>query len=200
MPVPARTSTKSRIDEQTWIETALDMLATGGISAVRVEPLALKLGVTKGAFYSRYPTRDALLSAMLDYWRRVSTIDVLEAYARIDEPAEKKLERILKLSTRRADASQRGLMEMGIRIWADQDDRAAHTMEEIDAYRLGYFKAVLQGNGFKEAEAEARALLVYGYIVADACLSGQRDEATKRLVRHVLSGGILNGFGDDRGN
>lgn len=183
----------SRIDEQTWIETALDMLATGGISAVRVEPLALKLGVTKGAFYSRFPTRDALLTAMLDYWRRISTTDVLQAYAAIEEPPEQKLERILKLSTRRADARHRGLMEMGIRIWADQDGRAAKTMAEIDSYRLGYFKAVLQANGFSESEAEARALLVYGYMVADGCLSGQRSDEAKRLIRAVLSDGLVDG-------
>lgn len=181
----------SRIDEQDWIEAALDMLAKGGLGAVRIEPLALKLGVTKGAFYARYPTRDALLMAMLGYWRRVSTIDVFEGFAAIDEPPEQRLERIVRLSTRRSDARNRGLLEMGIRIWADTDARAAATMEEIDAYRLDYFEAVLRANGFHPKEAKARALLVYGYMVADTCVSGKRSDETKSLIRSLLTNGIV---------
>lgn len=192
MNIATRTIVNSRIDEQDWIEAALDMLAKGGVGAVRVEPLALKLGVTKGVFYARYPTRDALLAAMLDYWRHVSTIDVFDGFAAIDEPPEQRLERIIRLSSRRPDVRNRGLLEMGIRIWADTDARAAATMKEIDAYRLSYFEAVLKANGFDQEEAEARALLVYGYMIADACLSGRRDESTKRYVRNLLSAGIVS--------
>ena len=64
----------SRIDESRWIEAALTLLADGGVDAVKVEPLAERLGVTKGAFYVRYANRDELLLAMLDYWRRESTM------------------------------------------------------------------------------------------------------------------------------
>ena len=76
--VPAQRNRSSRVDEASWIEAALSLLADGGIAAVRVEPLALKLGVTKGAFYSRYPTRDALHVAMLQYWRREKTSELIE--------------------------------------------------------------------------------------------------------------------------
>lgn len=192
MQVTKRAIVNSRIDEQDWIEAAFDMLAKGGVGAVRVEPLALKLGVTKGVFYARYPTRDALLAAMLDYWRNVSTVGVLEALASIDESPEQRLERIVKLSNRRPDARNRGLLEMAMRIWADTDARAAATMKEIDACRLNYFEAVLRSNGFDQDEAEARALLIYGYMVADACLSGSRSESTKRFIRGLLSAGIVN--------
>lgn len=195
MQIATRTIVNSRIDEQDWIEAALDMLAKGGLAAVRVEPLALKLGVTKGAFYARYPTRDALLMAMLDYWRRVSTLDVLSGFAAIDESPERRLDRVVKLSSRRPDVRNRGLLEMGIRIWADSDPIAAATMQEIDSYRLDYFKAVLRANGFEEAEAEARALLVYGYMIADACVSGRRSEDTKRAIRALLTAGIVDGQG-----
>lgn len=187
----ARTVQNSRIDEQAWIEAALDMLAKGGLAAVRVEPLALKLGVTKGAFYARYPTRDALLMAMLDYWRRVSTIDVFTALAAIEESPAQQLERIVTISTRRPDVRHRGLLEMGIRIWADHDPRAAATMKEIDDYRLDYFEAVLRANGFEEGEAEARALMIYGYMIADACLSGRRSEDTRRLVRALVTANVV---------
>ncbi|HYI43128.1 MAG TPA: TetR/AcrR family transcriptional regulator [Sphingomicrobium sp.] len=192
MQTATKASVNSRIDEQDWIEAALDMLARGGLGAVRIEPLALRLGVTKGAFYARYPTRDALLVAMLDYWRRVSTVDVLTGFAAMDEAADERLERIVKLSSRRSDVRNRGLLEMGIRIWADSDARAAVTMKEIDAYRLDYFRSVLRSNGFSGQDAEARAVLIYGYLIADACLSGVRSEDTKRSIRALLTNGVID--------
>ena len=189
----AKQSFNSRIDEQEWIEAALVMLAEGGLGAVRVERLALKLGVTKGAFYARYPTRDALLAAMLDYWRKVSTVDVFTGFAAMDEPPEQRLERIVKLSSRRPDVRHRGMLEMAIRVWADSDARAAATMEEIDSYRLDYFKAVLRANGFSPADADARALLIYGYLIVDACLSGRRSDDTRQAIREVLTAGVIDG-------
>lgn len=187
MASKARKPRVSRIEEDDWIESAFDMLANGGVAAVRVEPLADRLGVTKGAFYARYPTRDALLAAMLEYWRRVSTVDVLTAFAEINERPVERLRRILDLPFRRADVRNRARMEMAIRIWAHHDERAAKTMAEIDAYRIRYFESVLRANGFAAPEAEARAFLIYAYVVADGSLPGARSPALRSRVRQLLS-------------
>jgi hypothetical protein len=46
---------KSRLSRERWIEAALDALADGGVAAVAVEPLAARLGVTKGSFLPGRP-------------------------------------------------------------------------------------------------------------------------------------------------
>jgi DNA-binding transcriptional regulator YbjK len=46
----------------------LDVLRDDGIERVRVEPLAAKLGVTKGSFYWHFVNREALIEAALDAW------------------------------------------------------------------------------------------------------------------------------------
>ena len=38
------------------------------MAAVAVEPLAVRLGATKGSFYWHFANRDALLQAALDLW------------------------------------------------------------------------------------------------------------------------------------
>ena len=177
----------SRIAAASWIETALTLLADGGVDAVRIEPLAEKLGVTKGAFYARYPSRDALLGAMLDYWRQESTLAVLSLLTSIAESPEERLRRVLMLPFRRPDIKERARMELGIRIWAYRDAAAAATMQEIDAYRLTYFRSVLEANGYGSDEAEARAFLIYAYIMADGTLPGNRTESTRALCRGILS-------------
>ena len=177
----------SRLDESDWIEAALGLLADGGIDAVKVEPLAERLGVTKGAFYARYDTRDDLLVAILDYWRRESTVAVIAGLGAINEAPAERLQRILRLPFRRADAKDRGRMEMAIRLWGHRDPRAAATMAEVDAYRLQYFRSVLEWNGVPRDEAEARAFLIYAYIAVDGTLPGERSERMRAICRDVLA-------------
>jgi len=64
----AEKSKATRLDAAAWIAAAFDALADGGIDAVRVEPLAKALGITKGSFYWHFADRRALLDAMLRHF------------------------------------------------------------------------------------------------------------------------------------
>ena len=51
-----------------WLRAARLALLHNGPEAVRVEPLARDLGVTKGSFYWHFRDRGALLEALLVEW------------------------------------------------------------------------------------------------------------------------------------
>ena len=69
-----------------WIDAALQALAAGGPDAVRVEALAVRLGVSKGGFYWHFTDRQALLEEMLDTWEKTVVEDVI---ARVEsQPAD----------------------------------------------------------------------------------------------------------------
>src|SRR3954454_2507491 len=68
----------TRTPRSSWIDEGLRALADGGPDAVRIEPLAKALGVTKGGFYWHFDHRRALLEEMLDTWERVSVDEVIE--------------------------------------------------------------------------------------------------------------------------
>lgn len=176
----------SRIDASEWLEAALQQLADGGIDQVRVEPLAARLGITKGAFYKRYANRDDLLVAMLDYWFEESTASVITTYADIDEPPPERLERILLTPFRREDFHERARMEMAIRLWAHLDGRAADTMRRVDAQRLRYMEKVLRDNGFEANDAASRAFLIYAYILAEGTMSDPPRDGLRERCRAVL--------------
>ena len=53
-----------------WIDAATAVLVEDGVAAVAVEPLAARLGATKGSFYHHFPNRDALITAALERWER----------------------------------------------------------------------------------------------------------------------------------
>ena len=58
----------SRTPRGRWVEEGLRALGDGGLDAVRIEPLAQAIGVTKGGFYWHFADRGALLDEVLDAW------------------------------------------------------------------------------------------------------------------------------------
>src|SRR4030081_4116826 len=82
-----------------WVDEGLRALAAGGPDAVRIEPLARALGVTKGGFYWHFDDRRALLEEMLDAWERVSIDDVIERVEGEGGDARAKLRRLLARAT-----------------------------------------------------------------------------------------------------
>src|SRR5690606_41191321 len=65
---PPKTERPARLRAEDWAVAALDVIAEQGLAAVAVEPLARRLGVTKGSFYWHFPSREALLVAALERW------------------------------------------------------------------------------------------------------------------------------------
>src|SRR6266851_4133119 len=67
---------RRRLTADDWAAAALSAIAESGLSAVAVEPLAVRLGTTKGSFYWHFASRAALLEAALSRWERQTTTDV----------------------------------------------------------------------------------------------------------------------------
>ena len=61
-----------------WIRAATEVLVSDGVAAVAVEPIAERLGATKGSFYHHFENRDALIAAALQEWESAQTEAVIE--------------------------------------------------------------------------------------------------------------------------
>src|SRR5881227_1859457 len=90
-------SAPTRTPRTSWIEGGLRALAAGGPDAVRIEPLAQALGVTRGGFYWHFDDRRALLEEMLDTWERVGVDDVIERIESEGGDAKTKLRRLFEI-------------------------------------------------------------------------------------------------------
>ena len=88
----------ARVPREMWVRQGLRVLADGGPDAVRVEPLARALGVTRGSFYWHFADRRALLDAMLDAWERSTTEDVIGLLESEGGDAAVKLRRLLAMN------------------------------------------------------------------------------------------------------
>ena len=77
------------LGKEDWIREALFAIAEGGSGAVAVEPLAKRLGATKGSFYWHFADRPALIAEALAYWEREHTDAMIAAVEEIADPRER---------------------------------------------------------------------------------------------------------------
>lgn len=170
---------KSKIDAEHWIEGAMDILSEQGIDAVRIEPLAKKLGITKGSFYWHFKDRGALLEAILDHWRRRATLDIITRLEDSTEGADVRLATLLRLPFRANQTGRGANIELAIRLWGRKDARVRAALQEVDGLRLRYMDKLLREIGLSAGEAAARAMYCYAFMRVAGSLT---DRGNDRLI------------------
>ncbi|MBD6619589.1 TetR/AcrR family transcriptional regulator [Komarekiella sp. 'clone 1'] len=182
-----------KLGRQDWIETGLAVLAESGVEAVRVEPLAKRMNVTKGSFYWHFKDRSDLLDAILAKWIEIDTNGIIERVNQIDADPKTKLLRLFELAI--ADDGlipglADGSLENAIRAWATNDPKVAKLIAQVDQQRLNYTKELFLEIGFPEVEALARARLAYYSLVGEFTIGVQTNQ-TDRLAEIRLQHAIL---------
>ena len=72
---------RGRLTADDWVAAGLEVLVDSGVGAVKILPLAQRMGVTRGSFYWHFKSRAALLEQLLDAWEATNTRAILEAAA-----------------------------------------------------------------------------------------------------------------------
>lgn len=148
-----------------WIAGAFDALCEGGVAALRIEPLARRLGVTKGSFYHHFADRQALMTALLEDWERQGTAAIIAAVELTADAPEDQLRALLALTF--APDPRGDAIESSIRGWAATDDMAADAAERIDERRIAFVTNLLRGAGLPKALAGRRAALLYRTLIGE---------------------------------
>jgi AcrR family transcriptional regulator len=169
-----------------WVEAAFDLLALGGIDAVRIEPLAKTLKVTRGSFYWHFADRDALYVAMLKRWRKRASYAVYTRLEQEADPIDARLKRVLDMPYSGPRASRAASIEFAIRQWAKRDGRAERAVRLIDRVRLDYFRKLMAGRGLGPDEARQKAFLFYAALMAEALIWVDHPEQVRADLRAAL--------------
>ena len=147
----------SRLSREDWASAALDEISSRGLAAVAVEPLAVKLGTTKGIFYWHFPSRDDLIVAALALWQKLGTASVI---SRLEADAEPPAHRLRRLFTLVFAAEAR--TDADLALLADADHPlVAPVLAAATSQRLDYVRALFVELGFAPETARRRALLAY---------------------------------------
>jgi AcrR family transcriptional regulator len=148
----------TRTPRYRWIEAGLHALAAGGPDAVRIEPLAKTLGVTKGGFYGHFDDRSALLDAMLETWELAVTDAVIERVESEHGDARSKLRRLFDLASS-SEASELLNIDLAIRDWARREPAVAEHLRRVDNRRLEYMRSLFGAFCADPDDVEARCML-----------------------------------------
>ncbi|MBI1797602.1 MAG: serine hydrolase [Candidatus Eisenbacteria bacterium] len=129
-----------------WLRAARLALLHRGPHAVRVEPLAKTLRVTKGSFYWHFRDRGALLEALLREWEDEARL-LADALKRTDPRTA--LPGILDELARRNRSSERGdsPSDAAIFAWAALDPKVAERVNRAERERMRLFRAVTGRTG-----------------------------------------------------
>ena len=65
---PFKKQERNTLSAADWERAALELIAEQGVQALAVEPLARRMGVTKGSFYWHFSGRESLLEKALARW------------------------------------------------------------------------------------------------------------------------------------
>ncbi len=78
-----------QLSAKDWLDQGLKTLAESGFTALKAEPLAKAMGVSRGSFYWHFADIGAFHAAILKHWREVAAEQIianLEAAADHDNP------------------------------------------------------------------------------------------------------------------
>jgi AcrR family transcriptional regulator len=158
--VAAKHERNGRLSADDWAQAALDLIAEQGVAAVAVEPLARRLGVTKGSFYWHFPSRDALLAAALERWESVEQETVFGQLEAVSDPRSR-LRALFQLVAHEVKAHK---------IYSELLKALDHpavgpVIGRVSQRRLDYLAASFRQTGLARTDAQHRARLAYAAYV-----------------------------------
>jgi AcrR family transcriptional regulator len=169
-----------------WLDQGLKVLASRGFTALKAEPLAKAMGVSRGSFYWHFADIGAFHAAILTHWRDVAAEQVI---ANLEASSKSKNPLALLLGWA---FGGKPALENAVRTWAAIDPKARAAVQAIDRRRLSYVESMLKASGLSDDAARARAQILYwaflGYALSDKPLppAGQKavlDELLRMALR-----------------
>ncbi len=179
-------STPSKLSSIDWLRTAFQTLSVEGVSAIKAEVMAKKLGTTKGSFYWHFKDVPAFKTEMLKLWESEATKGIMVA---VNASAPVGPARLALLSSivshMNAENDYGGLRaEPAIRDWARVDNKAALAMRRVDAARIAFVKKLFIESGFQSYDAKLKAELFYsGFLGLQAMAAIKPLDVGKRMMR-----------------
>ena len=168
-------SMTDQLSAKDWLDQGLKALADSGFTALKAEPLAKAMGVSRGSFYWHFRDISAFHAAILKHWRDVAAEQII-ADVEAAAPGKDGLEVLL-----RRVFGERLTLERAVRTWAAFDPAARAAVQAIDRRRLSYVESLLQQSGLPADVARARAQILYwaflGFALSDQPLPKARQQA-----------------------
>lgn len=178
---------RATLSADDWEREALVLIASKGIQGLAVEPLARRMGITKGSFYWHFSNRDALLEQTLKRWEEHDSRNLQAALGSIDKPRDR-----LRDFFRRV-----GREHLTHEVYRELCAAAGHPivspiLERVTERRMAYLSSAFRELGMPSRAAEYQARLAYSAYLGFLQLQRQRQapevgsDTLEDYVEHVI--------------
>ncbi|KGH46888.1 MULTISPECIES: TetR/AcrR family transcriptional regulator [Modestobacter] len=149
-------TTGGRLTRHDWVHAGFAAVIDSGIEALAVEPLAARMGTTKGSFYWHFADRAELVTAVLDVWEQLATGAVVDELGQVADPRER-LRMLLGVVFRDADEDR---FEHAVHSAATHP-QVVPALARVTASRVGFLTDLFLELGLPRARAHDRARIAY---------------------------------------
>ena len=163
---------KDQLSSRDWLDQGLKALARHGFTALKADPLAKAMGVSRGSFYWHFADVGAFHAALLQRWHEVAAEQIIaevEAAAPGDQALAFLVRRVF---------GERLKLETAVRIWASIEPAARAAVHAIDRRRLDYIERLLGQAGLPADLASVRAQILYwaflGFALSEQSVAKER--------------------------
>jgi len=178
---------KSKLSAADWEQAAVELIAEKGVQALAVEPLARRMGITKGSFYWHFPSRESLLERALQRWEEHDSRNLSRSLGEIDEPRDRLISFFRRV----------GKEKLTHEVYSELCASSGHpqvqpVLERVANRRMQHLAAAYLEMGLPEVKAKNQARLTYSVYLG--FLQLQRQHQTPSLsseefdayIEHVI--------------
>ena len=170
---------KKRYSKSDWLKQALEILSAEGEQKIRIEKLAVKLGVTKGSFYYHFSNREDFIRNLVQYWADSSTAVVIERMKEIRGDPKDRLLTLMYLLFNEEAAKY----DVAVRAWAGHEPYVAPIVQKVDEMRYEYVRSLFNEMGFQGDELEMRTIT---FVVFHSMDSGLYFKSSKKERQKLI--------------
>lgn len=170
-----------------WEQAALQLVAEKGVNALAIEPLAKRIGVTKGSFYWHFSGRDELLESALKRWEEHDARNLNRSLGEIDDPRERLVSFFRRVGRERL--THEVYSELCL---ASGHPQVEPVLERVAERRMQHLSAAFTELGMEAVAARYRARLTYSVYLGFLQLQQQHQvpeltsESFDAYIEHVI--------------
>lgn len=166
----------SRLSASDWLSAGLDAVAEAGPGALKAEPLAVRLNVSKGSFYWHFSDVPEYHAKLLETWEAETNARLAALIAEDAQPVAQ-----LRSLAQALTAPQAS--EPAIRSWALNHVPARDAVERVDQARLETLHALLRAEGIRNMEM---ARILYAAIIGMTQLGQAAPEDRQAAIGSMV--------------
>jgi len=172
----------NRLTKEKWVQHGLETLEKKGFGALKAEPLAKALKVSRGSFYWHFNDINVFRNDVLELWRQHTTLEVIEAIEEFSSKPER-----LKALMQRAFNSRRDL-ERAVRAWSIRSPDAAKVVAAVDSERIDYLGKLLEADGVSNARLRSKATFLYwAYLGQTMMMNSGSDQFGDTEIEELIA-------------